>query len=206
MQDDFNGPSQEGIGYYQFTQKNARRASAATAYLKPAKRRQNLTIKYNTQSRRLIFEGENIVGVETMTGQIFHAEREVVLTAAAIGSPKLLFQSGIGPADHLREISIKIPQILPGVGSNLQDHLDLFVISECTGPVASALFSQGGFCYADENTRSPDVQFHFGLGSGIEAGVAAMKNGGATLNSAFMRPRSRGTVRLKLDNPNHAPR
>jgi choline dehydrogenase-like flavoprotein len=120
---------------------------------------------------------------------------------------------------------------LPGVGSNLQDHLDLFVIAECTGdhtydkyskphwavlaglqylltrrgPVASSLFETGGFWYANPDARSADIQFHLGLGSGIEAGVARMQNPGVTLNSAYMRPRSRGTVRLASSNPDQPP-
>jgi choline dehydrogenase-like flavoprotein len=115
----------------------------------------------------------------------------------------------------------------PEVGSNLQDHLDLFTISECTGdhtydkyaklfwsavaglqyvftkrgPVASSLFETGGFWYAEEGARSPDIQFHLGLGSGIEAGVDKMQNSGVTLNSAYLRPRSRGTVRLASNDP-----
>ena len=228
---DFNGATQDGIGYYQLTQKNARRSSTVTAYLNQAHKRPNLAIKQDAIVRRLIIERENVVGVELADGQVFHADREVILTSGAIGSPKLLMQSGIGPADHLQSIGIKPLHHLPGVGSNLQDHLDLFIVSECTGdhtydkygkphwaalaglqyiltktgPVASSLFSQGGFWYADENARSADIQFHFGLGSGIEAGVAKMKNAGATLNSAYMRPRSRGTVRLASNDPNAAP-
>jgi choline dehydrogenase-like flavoprotein len=140
-------------------------------------------------------------------------------------------QSGIGPADHLRSVGVTIRHDLPGVGSNLQDHLDLFVIAECTGdhtydkvakwyrtigaglqymlfkagPVASSLFETGGFWYADPNAKAPDIQFHLGLGSGIEAGVARMKNPGVTLNSAYLRPLSRGTVRLASSDPNDAP-
>jgi choline dehydrogenase-like flavoprotein len=120
---------------------------------------------------------------------------------------------------------------LPSVGSNMQDHLDLYAISECTGdhtydrvarphrtvwagieyllfktgPVTSTLFETGGFWYADRQARSPDIQFHLGLGSGIEAGVTQMKNPGVTLNSAFLRPRSRGTVRLASSDPKAAP-
>jgi choline dehydrogenase len=229
--DDFNGASQDGIGFYQLTQRNARRSSTATAYLGQAKNRANLTVRMNTQTRRVIVEKGSATGVELVNGEVFNAEREVIMTSGAIGTPKLLLQSGIGPADHVRSVGITSAHHLPGVGENLQDHLDLFVISECTGPhtydrygkphwaalaglqylynrsgpVASALFSQGGFWYADENARSADIQFHFGLGSGIEAGVAAMKNGGATLNSAYMRPRSRGSVRLASSNPNDAP-
>ena len=139
--------------------------------------------------------------------------------------------SGIGPADHLRSVGIEPVLDQPGVGSNLQDHLDLFVIAECSGnhtydryarplwsaiagvrylltrggPVASSLFETGGFWYADGQARSPDIQFHLGLGSGIEAGVASMPHGGVTLNSAFLRPRSRGTVRLADADPRSAP-
>ena len=228
---DFNGASQDGIGYYQLTQKNARRSSTVTGYLDPARRRPNLSIKQNTIVRRLMIENHRVIGVELMDGQVFRAGRDVILTSGAIGSPKLLMQSGIGPADHLKAVGIKPLHDLAGVGSNFQDHLDLFVISQCTGdhtydkygkphwaalaalqyiltktgPVASCLFGQGGFWYADENARSADIQFHFGLGSGIEAGVARMKNAGATLNSAYMRPRSRGTVRLASDDPHAAP-
>ena len=228
---DFNGASQDGLGYYQMTQKNARRASTATAYLKPARHRNNLTIRQNVQTARLVIEANHVRGVELLNGEKIYAEAEVVLAAGAIGSPKLLMLSGIGPADHLRSLGIKVLQDLPGVGGNLQDHIDLFAIAECTGdhtydkygrpfwsliaglryfllksgPATNALFSQGGFWYADENARSADIQFHLGLGSGIEAGVARLKNAGVTLNSAFMRPRSRGTVRLASSDPTAMP-
>ena len=185
----------------------------------------------NTFVKNLIVEKHKVRGVELGNGERLYADREIILTSGAIGSPKLLMQSGIGPADHLRSLGIDVKLDAPGVGSNLQDHLDLFVISECTGdhtydkygkplwaalaglqylitktgPAANALFSQGGFWYADENARSPDIQFHLGLGSGIEAGVAKLKNAGVTLNSAHLRPRSRGTVRLASNNPAAAP-
>jgi choline dehydrogenase len=228
---DMNSGSQDGVGYYQLSQKNARRSSTATAYLKPALRRKNLSLRRDTFVQKVVIENERAAGVELDTGEFIRAEREVILCAGAIGSPKLLLQSGIGPADHLREVGVEPLHHLPGVGSNLQDHLDLFVISECTGdhtydkydkphwaalaglqylltrtgPAASALFSQGGFWYADKNARSADIQFHFGLGTGIEAGVAKMKHAGATLNSAYTRPRSRGTVRLASADPKAAP-
>ena len=171
------------------------------------------------------------MGVETAADGVIRAGREVILTSGAIGSPRLLMLSGIGPADHLRSLGIPVILDRPGIGSNLQDHLDLFVIAECTGPhtydryakpiwsavaglqylltrkgpVASSLFETGGFWYADPNARSPDIQLHLGLGSGIEAGVAAMPDGGVTLNSAYLRPRSRGTVRLASSDPLAAP-
>jgi choline dehydrogenase-like flavoprotein len=184
---------------------------------------------------RVIVEKGRAVGVEIVekggAPTIVRANREVLVASGAFGSPKLLLQSGIGPADHLRSVGVPVTHDLPGVGANLQDHLDLFVIAECTGdhtydnvaklhrsawaglqyllfkngPVASSLFETGGFWYADKQARSPDIQFHLGLGSGIEAGVARMKNAGVTLNSAFLRPRSRGTVRLASNDPRAAP-
>ncbi len=231
---DFNGARQAGIGFYQLSQKNARRSSAATGYLKPASGRANLTIRTGVEVLRIVVEKGRAVGVEVAeNGQklVHRAEREVVVSSGAIGSPRLLMLSGIGPADHLQSVGVPVVHDLPGVGSNLQDHLDLFVIAECSGdhtydsyakwyrsafagleylmfkkgPVASSLFETGGFWYADPEARSPDIQFHLGLGSGIEAGVAKLRNAGVTLNSAFLRPRSRGTVRLASSDPAAAP-
>jgi choline dehydrogenase-like flavoprotein len=237
---DFNGERQDGLGYYQLTQLDARRSSTSTGYLSPIRNRSNLRVMLQTQVLRVVLEQRRAVGVEIVSGsdrtpRAVRAEREVIVASGAIGSPKLLLQSGIGPADHLRAVGVNVVHDLPGVGSNLQDHLDLFVIAECTGdhtydkynklhhaawaglqylvfrkgPVASSLFETGGFWYADvnglERARSPDIQFHLGLGSGIEAGVAKMRNAGVTLNSAYLRPKSRGTVRLASADPAAAP-
>lgn len=233
---DFNGVHQDGLGYYQLTQSNARRSSTSVAYLNPIRDRRNLTVRLGTQVLRVVVEngratGVEIVGAGSVAPQLVRAVREVIVTSGAIGSPKLLMQSGIGPAGHLRSVGVHVVHDLPGVGGNLQDHLDLFVIAECTGdhtydkvnqphraawaglqyllwkkgPVASSLFETGGFWYAEQGARSPDIQFHLGLGSGIEAGVAKMKHTGVTLNSAYLRPRSRGTVRLASADPVAAP-
>lgn len=231
---DFNGKQQAGVGFYQLTQRNRRRSSAASAYLDPIASRPNLTVRRNAAVRRVVLEGKRAVGVEIAAGnrtEIVRAGREVIVSSGAIGSPKLLLQSGIGPADHLRQVGVDVRHDLPGVGSNMQDHLDLFVICECTGdhtydgvaklhrtlwagleyilfrsgPVASSLFETGGFWYADPDARSPDIQFHLGLGSGIEAGVEKLKNAGVTLNSAYLHPRSKGTVRLSAADPSAAP-
>lgn len=235
---DFNGAQQDGLGYYQLTQLNARRSSTSVAYLAPIRGRTNLTVMLQTMASRVVVENGRAVGVDVVQGphsaaQRVHASREVIVSSGSIGSPKLLLQSGIGPADHLRSVGVPVVHDLPGVGSNLQDHLDLFVIAECTGdhtydkynqphhaawaglqylllkkgPVASSLFETGGFWYADaaQKARSPDIQFHLGLGSGIEAGVAKMQNPGVTLNTAYLRPRSRGTVRLASNDPGVAP-
>jgi choline dehydrogenase-like flavoprotein len=231
---DFNGRQQAGVGFYQLTQRNRRRSSASLGYLSPIRGRNNLTVKTGARVIRILLKGNRATGVEVVTSrgtEKIRAEREVLVTSGAIGSPKLLMQSGIGPGDHLRQAGVAVKHDLAGVGSNLQDHLDLFVICECTGdhtydnvaklhrtlwagleyvlfrsgPVASSLFETGGFWYADPDARSPDIQFHLGLGSGIEAGVAKLKNAGVTLNSAYLHPRSRGTVRLSSSDPAAAP-
>ncbi|GAA6209115.1 choline dehydrogenase [Cognatishimia sp. WU-CL00825] len=231
---DVNGEAQDGVGFYQLTQRNARRSSASVAFLKPAMERPNLTVRTGVQVNRIVIEGGRAVGVEIagrQEAEFIAATREVLCSSGAIGSPKLLMLSGIGPADHLRDHGVDLVLDQPEVGSNFQDHLDLFSIVECTGdhsydkftkphwsavaglqyllnrsgPVASSLFETGGFWYVEEGARSPDVQFHLGLGSGIEAGVNKMTNPGVTLNSAYLRPRSRGTIRLASNDPTDAP-
>ena len=229
--DDLAGADPKGVGFYQLTQAQARRSSTSVAYLGPARGRANLRVVTGAQAARLVVNGGRVTGVDLMDGRRFRAGSEVVLSAGAIGSPRLLQLSGIGPADALEAFGIAPLLDQPGVGANLQDHLDLFAISECSGPhtydryarlpwsalaglqylatrrgpVASSLFETGGFWFADPDARSPDIQFHLGLGSGIEAGVASMPDGGLTLNSAFVRPRSRGSVRLASADPAVAP-
>jgi choline dehydrogenase len=228
---DMAGETQDGVGYYQLTQRNARRSSTSVAYLGPARARANLTVRTGAEVSRIVIEKGRAVGVDLAGEGVLRAAREVILSSGAIGSPRLLMLSGIGPADHLQSVGIGTVCDQPGVGSDLQDHVDLFVIAECTGdhtydrfarphlsalaglqyfltrrgPVASSLFETGGFWYADPDARSPDIQLHLGLGSGIEAGVARMPHGGVTLNSAYLRPRSRGTVRLASADPRAAP-
>lgn len=228
---DVNGETQDGVAYYQLTQRNARRSSAAMAYLAPNRGRPNLSVRTGAQVRRLTIEKGRATGVELMDGTRLAATAEVILSGGAIGSPRLLQLSGIGPADHLQSLGIPVVYDQPQVGMNLQDHLDLYCICELSGPysydryakpqwaavaglqylltrkgpVASSLFETGGFWYADPDARSPDIQFHLGLGTGIEHGVVAMPQGGVTLNSCYLRPRSRGTVRLQSSDPAHAP-
>ena len=232
---DLAGPDPAGVGYYQLTQRAARRASTARAYLAPARSRPNLAVRTGAQVRRLLLERGRAVGVELLDGTRLHAAAEVILAAGAIGSPRLLLLSGVGPADHLAAVGVTPVLDAPEVGANLQDHLDLFAVAALSGPhsydryarphraalaglqyllsrsgpAASSLFETGGFWFADpaqdDPAAAPDVQLHLGLGSGIEAGVAAMPQGGVTLNSAFLRPRSRGTVRLASADPLAAP-
>lgn len=231
---DLTGPNPVGVGFYQLTQIGARRSSAARGYLKPTLSRENLTMTLAQTVSRIVVEKGRAIGIEVVRGdgvELIRAEREVVLTAGAIGSPKLLLQSGIGPAQYIESVGLEVLHDLPGVGNNLQDHLDLCVICECTGdhtydkygkphwaalaalryalfrdgPAASSLFETGGFWFANRNAQSPDIQFHLGMGSGIEAGIAKLSHAGVTLNTAFMRPRSRGTVRLAGSDPRSAP-
>ncbi|MEP4767137.1 MAG: GMC family oxidoreductase N-terminal domain-containing protein [Roseibium sp.] len=228
---DLTGGNQDGVGYYQLTQKNARRSSAAMAYLAPNRGRKNLHVRTGSQVRKIIVENGTAAGVELLDGTNLFASSEVILSSGSIGSPRLLQLSGIGPADHLSSLGISVVVDQPEVGSNLQDHLDLYCICEVSGPhtydryakphlsaiaglqylftkrgpVSSSLFETGGFWYADPEARSPDLQFHLGLGTGIESGVAAMPDGGVTLNSCYLRPRSRGTVCLQSSDPTAAP-
>ena len=231
---DFNGARQAGVGHYQVTVRDARRSSASVAYLRPIKHRRNLTVETGQVVTRILVERHRAVGIERIVDGArveTRCAREVLVTSGGIGSPRLLLLSGIGPADHLRSVGIAPVHDLAGVGGNLQDHLDLYVIAECTGdhtydamlkphraamaglqylltrqgPVASTLFETGGFWSAGDDPDWPDIQFHLGLGSGIEAGVDKLRNAGVTLNSAYLRPRSRGTVRLASADPAAAP-
>jgi choline dehydrogenase-like flavoprotein len=231
---DFNGRQQAGIGFYQLTQKDARRSSTSQAFLKPAEGRKNLTVVLNAQVQKLNVEAGHVTGVTlAVEGEVktVRATHEVLLTSGSIGSPRLMMLSGIGPADHLKGLGIDVVHDLPGVGENLHDHVDICTIAECTGrhtydgmerwdralwaglqyklmgtgPVTSSLFETGGFWYADEEAEWPDIQFHMGQGSGIEKGIAKIDGAGVTLNSTFARPRSRGTVRLASSDPNDAP-
>ncbi|WP_176084572.1 GMC family oxidoreductase N-terminal domain-containing protein [Martelella sp. HB161492] len=228
---DINGETQDGVCYYQLTQRHVRRSSAAMAYVTPNRHRRNLHVMLGAEVRRLVIAGGKARGVELADGTRLEAGREVLLSSGAIGSPRLLQLSGIGPADQLKALGITPVYDQKAIGENLQDHLDLYAICELSGPhsydryakplwaalaglnylltrrgpVASSLFETGGFWYADPAARSPDIQLHLGLGTGIEHGVEAMPNGGITLNACYLRPRSRGSVRLQSADPKAAP-
>ena len=232
---DFNGLKQAGCGVYQTTIRGGRRCSAAKGYLDPARGRKNLDVRTDCRTTRLMIENGRAVGVRFLQGgseQAVRADREVLVTAGAIGSPKLLMLSGIGPADELRALEISVVHDLPGVGSNLQDHFGTDVIYELhdqisldryqkwhwmvlagleyhlfgKGPVASNIVEGGAFWFANKDSAIPDMQFHFLTGAGVEAGVAAVPSGaGVTMNSYCSRPRSRGTVKLRSGDPADAP-
>ena len=228
---DFNSGRQEGAGLYQTTTLNGRRCSAATGYLRPAMKRANLTVKTGITVNRIIIEKGRAVGVEfAESGAVkrLDAASEVILTAGAVGSPKLLMLSGIGPAAHLREKSVAVVHDLAGVGQNLHDHFSTDVtwilngahsydkykkarwklaagleyLLFKSGPVASNIVEAGAFWWSDRSEKTPDLQFHFLAGAGVEEGVGSVPGGnGATCNSYHTRPRSRGSVALVSNNP-----
>lgn len=232
---DFNGSSQEGAGIYQTTIKDAKRCSAAVGYLRPALKRGNLTVETGCLVRRILFEGVRAVGVEYETRgrpATARADAEILVTAGAIGSPKIMLLSGVGPADHLRENGIEVVHDLPGVGENLNDHFGIDIVAELkgptsldkynkphwmlwaglqyalfrSGPVTSNVVEGGAFWFSHRDTQVPDLQFHFLAGAGAEAGVPTVPSGsGITLNSYTLRPKSRGSVRLGSPDPKAQP-
>ena len=232
---DFSGPRQEGAGAYQLTVRHARRCSAAVGYLRPALARKNLNVRTGAQVIRIVIEKGRAIGIEMVQNgkpTVIRAGREVILAAGAIGSPKLMLLSGIGPADELRSLGITVEADLPGVGRNLHDHFGVDIVYELNGPhsldkynklhwmlwagaeyalfrkgpVASNIVEGGAFWYGDRSARTPDLQFHFLIGAGVEAGVPKIASGsGVTLNSYTLRPRARGAIRLRSDKPADAP-
>jgi choline dehydrogenase len=232
---DFNGARQEGCGLYQVTQRGSRRCSTAVGYLRPAMGRPNLEVRTDCRVARIVVEHGRAVGVELKQGgqsTVVRAEREVIVASGAIGSPRLLLLSGIGPADELKQVGVAPVHDLPGVGRNLQDHVDIYQIAELngphsydkhtrwhkqltagvqwklfgSGPVTSNLAEGGLFWWADKDEPAPDIQMHFLPGAGLEAGVPPLDGYGCTLNSCHLRPKSRGTVTLRSADPADPPR
>lgn len=235
---DFNGALQEGAGIYQTTIRGNRRCSAAVGYLKPVLGRKNLIVITGALVLRVVFQGKRATGVEyALKGatQVAHATSEVVVTSGAIGSPKLMMLSGVGPAAHLKGKGITVVQDLPGVGQNLTDHFGIDIVAELkghesldkynkphwaawagaqyflfnSGPVTSNVVEGGAFWYSNGpgSAPKPDLQFHFLCGAGAEAGVPSVPKGssGVTLNSYTLRPKSRGSVTLRSADPKDTP-
>ena len=234
--DDFNNLTQEGVGYYQLSTHKGLRCSTAVAYLRPARKRSNLTVLTNSQATRIVFTGRKASGVE-----LFHqgkkitqqANKEVLLCAGAIQSPQLLQLSGVGPAKLLQELNIPLIQDLPGVGENLQDHLQYRLIYELNQPISTndqlrsilgkvkmgldwLLFrggplsigiNQGGlFTKVMPTSTRPDIQFHLGTLSADMAGGTVHPFSGFTMSVCQLRPESRGSVRIQSPDPLVPPR
>lgn len=226
--EDFNGPQQSGVGLYQVTQRKGARCSAAVAYLDPAKPRPNLTVLTGALAHRVLVEHGRAVGVEySRRGSIVQAraEREVLLCGGAINSPQLLMLSGIGPADALRGHDIEVLHDAPGVGGNLQDHLDICTLQHCTrrvtydraselrtafdyflrghsGPGSSNIAEAGGFVRSKLATDArADIQFHFVPAMLDDHGRHRLEGDGYTLHACFLHPRSRGRIALDSADP-----
>ena len=229
--------SEGRVGFYQTTTKNGRRCSTAVGYLGGARKRPNLTILTNIFAKRVILGDKRAVGVELLgkSGPYsYKADREVIVSSGAFGSPRLLRHSGIGNPELLRAAGVDFQHSLPGVGMNLHDHCALDIVYELndygsmdrfnlprpataaaglqyaafrSGPLSSTVVEAGAFSYSNKDDSSPDLQFHFLPASGAEAGIAAVRPGFVvTLNSYFVRPRSRGSVQITSSDPSVAPR
>ncbi|MEC3766549.1 GMC family oxidoreductase [Cupriavidus sp. SS-3] len=235
-QTDFNSGDQEGVGYYQLTTRNGWRCSTAVAYLRPARGRANLRVETDAHTTGILFEGKRAVGVRyTQHGQpyILRARREVILCAGALQSPQLLQLSGIGPAPLLQELGVPVVHALPGVGENLQDHLQIRLIYEVAkpittndqlrtlagkarmglewlllrkGPLAIGINQGAMFCRAlPQESATPDTQFHFSTLSADMAGGTVHPFSGCTYSVCQLRPASRGTVRIRSTDPFEPP-
>jgi choline dehydrogenase-like flavoprotein len=234
--DDFNGADQQGLGAYQVTQKNGERWSAARAYIEPNLSRTNLKIVTGAQARKILFDAKRATGVEFNRdgkAETMSARREVILSSGAFQSPQLLMLSGIGNAPDLKSVGIEVVRHSPGVGQNLQDHIDFafsyrsksldnFGISfaglrrlwkeigryrrEGRGMITSNIAECGGFLKTDPNLSLPDIQLHFSMGMADNHGRSRHLGHGFGCHVCLLRPKSRGTVMLNSADPAAPPR
>jgi choline dehydrogenase len=229
---DFNGAVQEGVGYYQVTQKNQERWSAASAYLRPAveRNRNNVHVISNALVERIILDKTRAMGVRYVhrgQDEVARCDREIILCGGAVNSPHLLQVSGIGPADHIKSVGLKPLHDLPGVGENLQDHLDATLVQFCrtndtydrtsklwslykylkdrTGPGTSPIAESGGFLSTQKGLAAPDIQLHFLPAMVIDHGRVKLRKSGYSLHVCTLRPESKGTIRLASKDPKEAP-
>jgi choline dehydrogenase len=228
---DFNAATQEGFGVYQVTQLKGRRHSAADAFLRPAMARPNLKVLTSVHASGILFDRKRAVGVSFHQGEGSRqerAQREVILCAGAIGSPQLLWLSGIGPGAQIREFHIPVVCDLPGVGKNLQDHPSVGLIYQCRepisllnttklsstlrylffkdGPLTSNVGEAGGFVKVSSSSSTPDIQFHFGPGYFKSHGRETIAEHAFSFGPTLIRPQSTGSITLRSSNPLDAPR
>ena len=233
--DDVNGAEQEGVGYFQQTVKRGRRWSTAVGYLNPVRGRANLDIVTRAQTTWVRIAEGRAQGVDTLvdgTPRRFEAEGEVILSAGAIGSPQLLMLSGVGPGAHLAEFGIPVAKDLPGVGANLQDHLQVRAVYRINEPISLndyvnsplgkvrigleyALRRRGPmtlaasqvcvFCRTRPELDIPDLQFHMQPLSADKPGDGLHRFSAFTSSTCQLRPESRGEIRLKSPDPQDAP-
>jgi len=236
--DDFNGKNQEGIGFYQTTQKDGKRCSAAKAYLVPCLDRENLTVMTETNVNKIIIENNKAIGVECVNNKgeflIINANKEVLLSSGAFGSPQILLRSGIGPSNEIIKHNIEHVHDLPGVGKNLQDHIDylsvhrynsmeligfslksifykfpleiLKYIFAKVGMFTSTVAEAGGFIKSNDEIDIPDMQLHFAPAMVVDHGRTSVWGHGLSCHVCLLRPKSRGEVTLNSSDPNDDPK
>jgi len=232
---DFNGEQQEGFGFFQLTIKNGRRWNTSTAYLAPVMDRDNLKVEVEALITRVLVENGRAIGIEYRQGDEIrqvHARREVILSCGAIGTPQVLMLSGIGDAEYLRRFDIPVVADLPGVGQNLQDHLDVNVQYKCTqpvtayaqvsnplklagvglqymllgtGPARSQGLEAGGFIKSGPDVELPDLQLHLFNAPFGDHGRKVLRMHAFGLHLCALRPESRGFIALKSPNPADPP-
>ena len=232
--DDYNGSKQEGFGAMEQTIYQGRRWSTANAYLRPALKRKNVNL-VNGFARRVIIENQRAVGVEIARRgktEVIRARREVIVAASSINSPKLLMLSGIGPAAHLNELGIPVVADRPGVGQNLQDHMEVYIQQESLKPItlnsklglfskaligaewlffksghgATNHFESAAFVRSKPGIDYPDIQYHFLPAAIRYDGKAAAKGHGFQAHVGPMRSKSRGSVTLRSSDPFEKPK
>jgi choline dehydrogenase len=232
---DFNGASQEGAGFFQTTTRGGRRASTAVAYLRPAKSRSNLQVETAALAQRILFEGRRARAVEYRQGGVLRtasARKEILVSGGAYNSPQLLQLSGVGPAELLKQHGIDVVLDAPGVGNDLQDHLQVRLVTRCaqrvtlndilnhpvrrimagaryaafrTGPLTIAAGTSGAFFKTNPRLASPDVQIHFLPFSTDKMGEKLHSFSGFSASVCQLRPESRGSLRIRSADPTAPP-
>jgi choline dehydrogenase len=228
--DDFNGPRQDGVGYYQVTQKGGRRWSAADAYLHPAASRPNLVVETDAIATGIEIEAGRATGVRYLrrgVEELAQAESEIILSAGAIGSPQLLMLSGVGPADHLHEHNIAVMCDSPGVGGNLSDHPVVTAMWSApktrslweqagrrnlarwqlthSGPMTTNIAEAGGFARTDPALADPDIQWHVLPVPYLDGGLTDPASRALSVLITLVSVGSRGRIRLRSADPRHKP-
>ncbi len=228
---DFNGATQEGAGFFQTTTRGGRRASTAVAYLRPALSRRNLQVETSALAQRLLFEGRRARAVEYRQGGVLRtasARKEILVSGGAYNSPQLLQLSGVGPAELLKQHGIDVVLDAPGVGNDLQDHLQVRLVTRCArrvtlndilnhpvrrimagaryaafrkGPLTIAAGTSGAFFKTNPRLATPDVQIHFLPFSTDKMGEKMHSFSGFSASVCQLRPESRGSLRIKSADP-----
>lgn len=204
--EDFNGPQMEGVGWYHVNIKDGKRHSIADAYLNPARERPNLTVALQVQVTKLVFDGKRCVGVEYIQNgetKTVRANSEVIVSAGAMESPKLLLLSGIGNPEYLQQFGIPVVSDVPGVGENFHNHVLTGVIAKATQPVPPPNQNMAEaclFCKSDPGFPAPDLQLSF-VHVPFDIIIGQNNPNAVTLVVGVTRPLSRGWVRLASDNP-----